>query len=265
MSNSNENFSTPVQTRGSKRLGLRRSSSSVKKTQAPETAAKKTDNATGATCEAATTPRRQPQSDAKVKYHNREHSNKTNDGSFEAPSPGTPNAACSLQRLSVSTNCRPYRMSLSKRVREKMTKKRLEFHMANEMEKEDEERKQDRPQETKHNAADVCQFAVNKADSRPSTATEVEQITIPANKDKEPEQMSRDELLVVIEQCRKELKARQTHEAKVQELREAISTWQIGFSTALSELQKKLPTAIDTETLLTQLRLPKEMIKYVND
>ncbi|KNC22277.1 hypothetical protein FF38_10417 [Lucilia cuprina] len=228
MSENNDSFSTPKQT---KRLGLRRSSSIIrdKKSTASTAKTKLLEIATPVT----TSRSRLPQSDVKVNYKNLELKCESVTISPAATkTPGTPKNTSSGsegQRLAVSTNCRPYRLALSKKVREKMTKKRLEFYLANEMDKDEANGEEVNEKETKI------------------------------------EKMSKEDLLQHIEIARKELKARQDHKNKVQELQQAINVWKTGFSSALLDLQQQIEPRLETATLLERLHIPQEMLKYIND
>ncbi|XP_037825255.1 uncharacterized protein LOC119613317 [Lucilia sericata] len=238
MSGNNDSFSTPKQT---KRLGLRRTSSILRDKKAtgsipkPKILEVATPVSTSSQSTPVSTSRRSrlPQSDVKINYKNLEHKCKSNNTPTAAvKTPGTPKNTSSstvVQRLAVSTNCRPYRLALSKKVREKMTKKRLEFYLANEMDKNE------------------------------ATGNE--------KKEEEPnvEQMSKEDLLQQIEIARKELKARQDHKKKVQDLQQAINVWKTGFSSALLDLQHKIEPRLETATLLERLHIPQEMLKYIND
>lgn len=254
-----ENFCTPIQK--SKRLGLRRNNhNSVSKDckeKTPLSSSTKKASATG------------PQSDVKVNYGNLEI-HRIAGG--ETPVSSTPRTTPIgiHQRQCVSTNCRPYRLSLSKRIREKMTKKRLEFHVANELEKEEEDQKKLLEEE---------RLDLQKSEHFPISSQETENSSglTPAfsgiNTDSEklscshinPEQMSREQLLASIAEMRKELKSREGHKRKVQELQQAIETWKQGFACALRDLQAKITPHYEFETLLEHLHIPKDMIKYVND
>lgn len=230
MSAANDNFTTPKQT---KRLGLRRNSSIIRNLSANRTNGIASISKVLPLETPTTTPKRRlPQSDIKINYKNLEQNEQCQQ---PLRTPGTPkNSASSteLQRLAVSTNCRPYRLALSKKVREKMTKKRLEFFMANEMEKEDAE-------EVNSETQDTCK-----------------QSAIPETK---------EDLMHEIEKLQKELKARQEHIRKVQELQEAINIWKTGFSSAILDLQQKIEPRFEMEKLLQRLHIPEEMLKYIND
>ncbi|KAM7363747.1 uncharacterized protein ACRADG_000534 [Cochliomyia hominivorax] len=220
MNASNDNFTTPKQT---KRLGLRRTSSILRNNSANKAieSAAKSKVLTFETPESS--PKRKlTQSDVKVNYRNLQQNGETKNNT-----PATPKNAASAEvsRFAVSTNCRPYRLALSKRVREKMTKKRLEFYLANELEKEDEE-----------------------SDDK---------------RGKEPE--TKEDLLKAIEMARKELKSRQEHMKKVQELQQAINVWKEGFSSALQDLQQKIEPRLETNVLLERLHISPEMLKYIKD
>lgn len=63
-----------------------------------------------------------PLSDVKINYKSLQNESET-----EVSSPFTPKVAQTLTQSSASTNCLPYRLSLSRRVRDKYKKKKLEF------------------------------------------------------------------------------------------------------------------------------------------
>ncbi|XP_065361031.1 uncharacterized protein LOC135954703 [Calliphora vicina] len=231
MNPTNDNFSTPKQT---KRLGLRRSSSILKDSSAKKALGSVAKNKFIEITTPASTPRRRlPQSDVKINYKNLEQ----NEGAttHAVNTPGTPKSTntSDLQRLAVSTNCRPYRLALSKKVREKMTKKRLEFYLANELDKEDAEEKE--THEKQENA---------KTELKPT---------------------NKEDILKQIEIARKELKSRQEHVKKVQDLQEAVNVWKTGFSSALLDLQEHIEPRLETATLLERLHIPQEMIKYIDE
>ncbi|XP_058978416.1 uncharacterized protein LOC131802327 [Musca domestica] len=246
MSETNDKFSTPIQTK-SKSLGLKRNSSSVSKqncntTTTPVISAKK---------KAIKTSKQEPQSDVKINYRNLETGN-SNDSVLDNGTPSTPVLLRDKQQLHrecVSTNCRPYRLSLSKRIREKMTKKRLEFHMANEMEKQEEEETQEQ-----------CDLKDDRL-TKHSEKQEKEKSTPngPA------ENMTRTELLSSIDKLQKELKSREEHAKKVQELKQAIEVWKNGFASALNDLQSKITPHYEKEVLLQHLHISEEMLKFIND
>ncbi|XP_073820248.1 uncharacterized protein [Musca autumnalis] len=255
MSNTNEDFSTPIQKK-SKRLGLKRNSSNIQNSDT----ATKTTPVMGSNVKRKATADiiMEPQSDVKINYRNLE-----NDVSLlETGTPSTPilqNQKQLIHRECVSTNCRPYRLSLSRRIREKMTKKRLEFHLANEMEKQDEEQRETASQE---DTQSIEEERLPKPTSKHSKHDEEE------NKPKSNGHlgnMTREELLSNIEKLRHELKTREDHTKKVQDLKQAIEIWKNGFAAALNDLQQKITPHYDKETLLQHLHIPKEMLKFVND
>lgn len=223
MNGSKDNFSTPKQT---KRLGLRRSSSVLKDGRAKTLAPVKKSNLEDITQTPVCVQKRRHQSDMKINYKRLEKKSK-NQEIYSTDTAQTPSTSTADNlRQAVSTNCRPYRLSLSKKVRERMTKKRLEFHMANEVEKEE---------------------------------------MMEVSEDEQSIQTTKADLLKQIEMARKALKAREEHAKKVEDLRQAISVWQTGFSTALQDLQQKVQPHMEFPVLLDKLKIPQEMLKYVKD
>ncbi|TMW47336.1 hypothetical protein DOY81_007586 [Sarcophaga bullata] len=224
MNESKDNFSTPKQT---KRLGLRRTSSVLKDGRAKTLASVKKSNLEEIVKTPVCVQKRRHQSDMKINYKHLEQESKSRE-KYSADTPQTPSVSTAEHlRQAVSTNCRPYRLSLSKKVRERMTKKRLEFHKANEVEKDE--------------MMEVIE------DDEPTKST------------------TKEDLLKQIEMARNELKAREDHAKKVDELRQAITVWQTAFSTALQDLQQKVQPHMELPLLLDKLKIPQEMLKHVRD
>lgn len=176
MSDLNDNSSTPKCPR---RLGLRRSGSVFKGSYTKSVTSVRLTKLEDIVQTPECVRSKAPQSDVKINYKQLEHESK-NPAKLLTDSPHTPIASTGIQsRQAVSTNCRPYRLSLSKKVRERMTKKRLEFHMANEVEKKE------------------VANQVEDEDSQMETS-----------------QLTKDQLLKQIEIARQELKAREEHVKK---------------------------------------------------
>lgn len=229
-----DNLSTPKQV---KRLGLRRSGSMLKRSASGLSNSNAKCRILDVEPTILTPKIAFPQSDNKINYKVLEQTPSIKNAADAESTPATPKSQSStdFHRLAVSTNCRPYRLALSKKVREKMSKKRLEFYLANDLDKDESKEKLVQAENDQQNL-------------------KTEKIL-----------NSREKLLEYIDSAQKELTARQDHIRKVEELKQAISIWKAGFSLAVTDLQNKIEPRMETTVLLEHLHIPQEMIKYINE
>uniref|UniRef100_A0A1A9ZZL9 Uncharacterized protein n=1 Tax=Glossina pallidipes TaxID=7398 RepID=A0A1A9ZZL9_GLOPL len=150
-----------------------------------------------------------------------------------------------VNKQAKSTNCRPHRLASNKHLKEKLSKKRLQFNRVDDMYTKDE--------------ADNLEpesYLFKTYNKSKAQNDNVEEYL---------SRLSKEEVLAQIDEMEKELQARREHTEKAKELKQAIETWQAGFRSALQDLQTKIDPKESREQLLSKLKLPAHMIKYAED
>uniref|UniRef100_A0A1B0BUR1 Uncharacterized protein n=1 Tax=Glossina palpalis gambiensis TaxID=67801 RepID=A0A1B0BUR1_9MUSC len=220
-------LATPKQT-AIKRLGLRGSSSALRvRSQTASATPSRKSGTIG--------------NNAAVSYGSEKGNKKVLSSSVNTPSVNSNE----MSKQAKSTNCRPHRLASNKHLKEKLSKKRLQFHSSDEI-------------DTKGEGYNLePESYLYKTYNKSKTQND--------NVEEYLSRLSKEEVLAQIDEMEKELQARRQHTERAKELKKAIETWQAGFRSALQELQTKIDPSESREHLLTKLQLPANMIKYVED